>query len=88
MMLQQTTQAKDDAATITPYVWNTTLISTSYAHRIFVIELVSIPSDGWTPDRVGRALVDYADNGWSPFGGTAVLKSVANLTWQVVVYTD
>ena len=84
--MHQTSEAKADAREITKYITSFRK-RVGYAHYIAVVQLSSVPYD-WSPERVGNALVDAVDGGWSPFGGHATLIDAANLIWKVKVYTD
>jgi len=91
-MLSQTVEAKADAKAIAPYVVGCEYTYNGYARYTKRVQLCSIPNDDergeWTPTRVGNALVDYVDGGWSPFGGNATLLDAGQLIFSVSVYTD
>ena len=92
MLLEQSPKAKHDVAAIRPYVIGYQCTGGQYGRNTYEAQLCSVPLDDfsgeWTPERVGRALVDYCDGGWSPFGGYAKPISIADLRWNVSVYID
>jgi hypothetical protein len=85
--MKQTAEAKADAKEIAKYVASQTPRRVGHAHYNCIVRLCSVPVD-WTPNRVGRALIDHVDGGWSPFGGRAKMVNVGELAWSVTVHTD
>ena len=66
--LKQTDQAKADSRTIGGFVEAISEKQFGYDHFTVVVKLKARPL-GWENARIGRALVDFANGGWSPFGG-------------------
>lgn len=91
-MLVQSDKAKHDVAAIRPFVSGYMATGGSYGRNTYIAQLCSIPYDDaygdWTPERVGRALVNYCSGGWSPFGGFATCTNVAELEFEVNVFND
>lgn len=83
-MLEQTKQAKADVEVIRKYVLGVSGKKWGYAH--YTVKVSCDAPEGWDAKRVGDALIDYVDGGWSPFGGHAVLG--LNGEYFVKVYTD
>jgi hypothetical protein len=92
MFLQQSENAKADVAEIRKFVSAHKSLPGVYGRNRAEIQLSSVPADDergeWTPERVGRALVDYADGGWSPFGGYAKCEDMGQLIFTVNVFND
>jgi hypothetical protein len=82
--MKQSEEAKADVITIGKYVLGREGRKVGYAHYTVVVSCDT--PEGWDSNRVGRALIDYVDNGWSPFGGSAI--ELLNGRWVVKVYTD
>ena len=92
MLLEQSPQARHDVSAIRPYVISHSRTGGEYGRNLHRAQLCAIPLEDsygdWTNKRVGRALVDLVDGGWSPFGGYATLKDAGNLIFDVAVYND
>lgn len=92
MLLEQSAAAKLDVAEIRKFVANHRTLAGSYGRNNYHVQLSSVPADDergeWTPKRVGRALVDFCDGGWSPFGGSANCIDMGMLIFTVSVFND
>lgn len=83
--MKQSIQAKLDVDVISKFVDGVGPREPRYAsYRTFVC-LRNLP-DNWDDYRIGAALIDYVDGGWSPFGGRC--NRIHELVFEVVVYTD
>jgi len=92
MLLEQSAAAKLDVAEIRKFVSSYHSTAGSYGRNNYKVQLSSVPADDergeWTPERVGRALVDFCDGGWSPFGGSGRCTDMGLLIFAVSVCND
>ena len=51
-------------------------------------QILSSRPDGWSDSRIGWALINRQDYGWSPFGGDWSIDRLSGLRYSIEVHHD
>ena len=81
----QTPQARADMRIIGVFIADSMRKQVYYGRYTQTVRLSAKPQE-WSSERTQRALIDYVDGGWSPFGGCA--HNLNGGLWSVTVYTN